>query len=130
MPGTPAAVMGDRIMGTCMGHQIPTPVGAPAPAPPMPFSAPLLQGLAVKVLIAGKPAAVVGSSGMNTPPHVGLHPSDPFMAPPMQQGRVVAGSTTVLIEGKPAAKTGGQCLICMGLPGNLVGSAATVLIGG
>ena len=131
MPGTPAAVMGDRIMGTCMGHQIPSPpVGNPGPAPPMPFSAPLLQGLATKVLIGGKPAAVVGSSGMNTPPHVGLHVSDPFMGPPTQQGRVVAGSMTVLIEGKPAAKTGAQCMICLGLPGNLLGSAATVLIGG
>ncbi len=131
MPGTPAAVMGDRILGTCMGHQIPgPPAGNPIPAPPMPFSAPLLQGLATKVLIGGKPAAVAGSSGMNTPPHVGLHPSDPFLAPPMQQGRVVVGSPTVLIEGKPAAKTGSQCMIDFGLPGNLVGSAATVLIGG
>jgi uncharacterized Zn-binding protein involved in type VI secretion len=131
MPGTPAAVMGDRIIGTCMGHQIPSPpAGNPGPAPPMPFSAPLLQGLATKVLIAGKPAAVVGSSGINTPPHVGLHLSDPFFAPPTQQGRVVMGSTTVLIEGKPAAKTGSQALIDFGLPGNLIGSAATVLVGG
>ena len=131
MPGTPAAVMGDRIIGTCMGHQIPSPpAGNPGPAPPMPFSAPLLQGLATKVLIAGKAAAVVGSSGINTPPHVGLHPSDPFFAPPAQQGRVVMGSTTVLIEGKPAAKSGSQALIDFGLPGNLVGSAATVLVGG
>jgi uncharacterized Zn-binding protein involved in type VI secretion len=129
--GVPAVVMGDRIMGTCMGHQVPgPPTGNPIPAPPMPFSAPLLTGLATKVLIGGKPAAVVGSSGMNTPPHVGLHASDPFLAPPSQQGRVVAGSATVLIEGKPAAKTGGQCLICLGLPGQLVGTAATVLIGG
>jgi uncharacterized Zn-binding protein involved in type VI secretion len=131
MPGTPAAVMGDRIIGTCVGHQIPAPpAGNPGPAPPMPFSAPLVQGLATKVLIAGKPAAVVGSSGINTPPHVGLHVSDPFFAPPTQQGRVVMGSTTVLIEGKPAAKTGSQALIDFGLPGNLVGSAATVLVGG
>ena len=40
---------------------------------------------------------------MNTPPHVGLHASDPFMAPPMQIGRVVSGSPTVMIGGKPAA---------------------------
>jgi uncharacterized Zn-binding protein involved in type VI secretion len=94
----------------------------------MPFSAPLLMGLATKVLIGGKPAAVMGSSGLNTPPHVGLHASDPFMAPPTQQGRVMVGSPTVLIEGKPAARTGSPCVMCMGLPGQLVGSAATVLI--
>ena len=57
----------------------------------MPFSAPLTLGLTTTVLIGGKPAAVVGSSGLNTPPHVGLHASDPFMVPTMQEGRVVAG---------------------------------------
>jgi uncharacterized Zn-binding protein involved in type VI secretion len=96
----------------------------------MPFSAPLLQGLATKVLIAGKPAAVAGSSGINTPPHVGLHVSDPFLVPMAQKGTVAVWSTTVLIEGKPAAKTGSQSIIDFGLPGNLIGTAATVLIGG
>jgi uncharacterized Zn-binding protein involved in type VI secretion len=47
-----------------------------------------------------------------------------------QQGTVVAGSTTVLIEGKPAAKTGSQATIDFGLPGNVIGTAATVLVGG
>jgi uncharacterized Zn-binding protein involved in type VI secretion len=129
--GTPAAVMGDRISASCAIHMIPNPAsGAPQPSPPLPFSAPLLQGLATKVLIGGKPAAVQGSSGLNTPPHVGLHPTDPFMVPTQQQGTVVMGSTTVLIEGKPAARTGATCVVCAGLPGQLVGSAATVLIGG
>jgi uncharacterized Zn-binding protein involved in type VI secretion len=128
--GTPAAVMGDRINAVCAIHMIPGPVGAPMPAPPMPFSAPLLQGLATKVLIGGKPAAVQGSSGFNTPPHVGLHPSDPFMAPPQQRGTAMVGSTTVLVEGKPAARTGSACTVCAGLPGQLTGTAATVLIGG
>jgi uncharacterized Zn-binding protein involved in type VI secretion len=128
--GTPAAVMGDRINAVCAIHLLPGPLGAPMPSPPLPFSAPLLQGVATKVLIAGKPAAVAGSSGFNTPPHVGLHPSDPFMVPPQQRGTVVMGSTTVLIEGKPAARTGSPCTVCAGLPGQLAGTAATVLIGG
>jgi uncharacterized Zn-binding protein involved in type VI secretion len=128
--GTPAAVMGDRVNAVCTIHLIPGPVGAPMPSPPMPFSAPLLQGLATKVLIGGKPAAVQGSSGFNTPPHVGLHPSDPFMAPPQQRATVMVGSTTVLVEGKPAARTGSACTVCAGLPGQLTGTAATVLIGG
>jgi uncharacterized Zn-binding protein involved in type VI secretion len=122
--------MGDKIVAVCAIHMIPGPVGSPIPSPPMPFSAPLMQNLATKVLIGGKPAAVAGSSGTNLPPHVGLHPSDPFMVPTTQQGTVVMGSTTVLIEGKPAAKTGSTCTVCAQLPGQLIGSAATVLIGG
>ena len=129
--GTPAAVMGDQVTGTCMAHLIPNPAtGAPQPAPPMPFAAPLLVGLATKTMIGGKPAAVQGSSGVNTPPHVGLHPSDPFMVPATEQGQVTVGSTTVLIEGRPAARTGSTCTICAGAPGQLTGSATTVLVGG
>jgi uncharacterized Zn-binding protein involved in type VI secretion len=128
--GVPAAVMGDLITGSCPAHLIPTPTGAPGPSP-MPFSAPVTVGLAATVLIGGRPAAVVGSSGMCTPPHVGLHPSDPFMVPLMQQGIVMMGSTTVLFEGRPAAKTGSTCNLCGGVPGGILsGSAANVLIGG
>lgn len=127
--GQPAAVMGDKIMGQCAIHQIPNPAsGAPQPAPPMPFQAPLTLGLAMKVLISNKPAAVVGSSGYNTPPHVGLHPSDPNMVPLTQEGKVVVGSPTVLFEGKQAARTGAQVTMCAGLPGQLVGTGTTVLI--
>src|SRR4051812_4956481 len=128
MPGTPAAVMGDRISASCAVHMIPNPAsGAPQPGPPMPFSAPLTQGLATKTMIGGKPAAVAGSMGTNTPPHVGLHPADPYMVPTAQIGSVVQGSATVLIEGRPAAKTGSLCTVCAGLPGQLMGTAATVL---
>jgi uncharacterized Zn-binding protein involved in type VI secretion len=103
--GTPAIVAGDMITGACPIHQIPNPAsGVPQPAPPMPFSAPLSQGLATKVLIGGKPAAVVGSSGINSTPHVGLHASDPFLVPTQQVGRITGPSPTVLFEGKPAAK--------------------------
>ncbi len=121
--------MNDRIMGQCAIHLMPGPLGAPVPSPPLPFSAPLVMGLATTVLIAGKAAAVQGSSGMNTPPHSGLHPSDPNMAPPSQQGRVLMGSTSVLIEGKGAAYSGCQVALCNMLPGTIQGSAATVLIG-
>lgn len=63
----PAAVMGDRVTGTCVMHLIPNPAsGIPQPGPPLPFSAPLLQNLATTVLIAGKPAATIGSTGVNT----------------------------------------------------------------
>ncbi len=127
--GSPAIVMNDRITGLCAIHQIPNPAsGVPQPSPPMPFSAPLLKGLETTVLIGGKPAAVVGSSGMNTPPHVGLHASDPFMAPPMQEGRIVSGSPTVLMGGKPAASASASATCCA-TPGMLVPTVATVLVG-
>ena len=126
----PAAVMGDRITGTCAAHVVPNPTsGAPQPGPPVPFSAPLAQNLAMNTFIDGKPAATATSMGVNTPPHVGLHPSDPFMVPTNQIGAVTAGSTTVFIEGKQAARTGATCTICATAPGALAGSATDVLIG-
>lgn len=131
MPTGPAAVLGDKITGTCVGHQVPgPPTGNPVPAPPMPFSAPVTMQCATQTLIANKPAVLVGSSGLNTPPHVGLHASDPFMVPAMQRGTVTAGSATVLIENKPAVRMGDQATMCMGLPGQVVATASTVIIGG
>ena len=127
--GAPGIVMNDRIVGTCPVHQVPNPSsGAPQPAPPMPFSAPLARGLAGTVRVGGKPAAVLGSSGLNTPPHVGLHASDPFFSPSLQEGRVVAGSPTVRIEGKPAA-TATSSATCCTTPGSLTPGVPTVLIG-
>jgi uncharacterized Zn-binding protein involved in type VI secretion len=127
--GAPAVVLNDRIMGSCPVHQVPSPSGSPMPCPaPLPFSAPLTTGLATTVTIGGKPAAVQGSSGINTPPHPGLHASDPYMVPTSQQGKVVVGSSTVQIEGKAAAYTGCQVSTCTGVPGQIAGSAATVLV--
>lgn len=131
MPGQPAAVLGDKIMGTCVGHQIPMGPGNPGPAPPLPFSAPVTTQCATKTMIQSKPAVVVGAWGLNLPPHVGLHPSDPFFAPPMQKGTVMKGSSNVMIEGKPAAKMGSQCMIDLGLTtGSLMGTATKTMIGG
>jgi uncharacterized Zn-binding protein involved in type VI secretion len=111
-------IQGDRIQGNCMPgtHQIPGAAGAPQPSPaPLPFSGPILAGLVSKVTIDGKPVAVVGSTGDNMPPHVGLHPSDPRQVnPKLQQGQVLSGSTTVTFGGKQAATSMSQCRICGG----------------
>lgn len=126
--GEPAIVQGDPIVGQCPIHQIPNPTtGLPQPAPPMPFNAPLTQGLVTTVLIGGKTAAVVGSSGLNTPPHVGLHAADPSVIPGTQVGRITGGSPTVTIGGTPAAKSAPPPTMC-GTPGTITGSATTVLI--
>jgi uncharacterized Zn-binding protein involved in type VI secretion len=127
----PAAVLGDRIQATCAIHMIPNPAsGAPQPGPPMPFSAPVTTGTCPTVLIGGKPAVVLGSQGMNTPSHVGLHPADPFMAPPTQTGVVIQGSTSVLFGGQPAGRSGDPCTACF-MPGaTLMGTATNVMVGG
>jgi len=121
--------MNDQITGQCPNHMMPNPAsGAPQPSPPLPFSAPLTLNLANTVMIGGKAAAVAGSQGMNTPPHVGLHPSDPFMAPPTEMGQIVQGSPTVMFEGKPAANAQSMCTCCV-VPGSLVPTVSDVLIG-
>jgi uncharacterized Zn-binding protein involved in type VI secretion len=127
--GAPAVVMGDRITGQCPIHMIPNPAtGAPQPSPPLPFSAPITLGTVATVLIGGKPAAVMGASGFNMPPHVGLHPADPYLAPPLQKGQVVSGSPTVLIGGQPAASTQ-STVTCCATPGMVGPGVTTVLIG-
>ncbi|HSL32407.1 MAG TPA: PAAR domain-containing protein [Candidatus Limnocylindrales bacterium] len=122
-------VMGDKIQGQCSIHQIPNPAsGAPQPGPPMPFSAPLLMGLEPTVTIGGKAVAVVGSQGMNTPPHVGLHPADPFMVPTTQQGTVMSGSPTVTAGGKPIATTSSQVTMCAQVPGQPISTVTDVTV--
>src|SRR2546423_15204497 len=105
--------MGDRITGLCPNHLVIGPLGVPMPSPaPLPFTAPITMSTVPTVLVCGKPAAVLGSSGFNVPPHVGLHPSDPFLVPPMQRGQVISGSPTVLIGGQPAATAQSQGTCC------------------
>ena len=124
----PPIVMNDQVTGVCPTHLMPNPAtGIPQPAGPLPFSAPLTIGLATTVTIGGLAAAVVGAMGYNTPPHVGLHPSDPFLLPTLQVGTVVAGSPTVFIEGKPAATAMGQATMCA-TPGSFMPSVTTVTV--
>lgn len=126
--GTPAAVAGDLVLGTCVGHMMPS-AGGPVPAPPLPFAAPMTQQLVASVLIAGSPAVVVGSTGTNTnSPHVGL--SDAFAAAVTQRATVTVGSTTVQIGGRGAAPTGARCQLCLAPVGTLQGSVVSVLVGG
>jgi uncharacterized Zn-binding protein involved in type VI secretion len=125
--GNPAIVAGDQISGTCPAHQIPAPSGT-APAGPLPFAAPLAQGLSTSVFIGGKLAAVVGASGFNAPPHPGIV-DPPFASPTMQVGRVTSGSPTVLIQGKPAAFVGSTSTCCASPAAAIGPGVPTVLIG-
>lgn len=126
--GANAAVLGDQVVAMCPIHQLIGPLGVPVPTPGLPFAAPLLIGCSMTTTINGKPIALVGATGMNTPPHIGLHASDPFMLPPTQIGTVVASPALTLVEGRPVAVSGASCTVCNNAPGTLVGSS-DVLVG-
>ncbi|WP_306463164.1 PAAR domain-containing protein [Solihabitans fulvus] len=77
------------------------------------------------------PAATVGSIAMNSPPHVPT--GGPFQVPPTNQGVVAMGSATVLINGKPAARSGDPVNTCNDpapAPTGVIGGASTVVVGG
>jgi uncharacterized Zn-binding protein involved in type VI secretion len=121
--GAPAALLGDQITGACPLHQLIGPLGVPVPTPGLPFAAPLVTGCSTMTTFNGKPVVLVGATGFNTPPHVGLHATDPFMLPNLQMGTVAASTSTVLVEGRPVATTGATCTMCAGAPGMLTGTS-------
>jgi uncharacterized Zn-binding protein involved in type VI secretion len=130
--GQPAAKQGDQVVATDTHIvMIPSP-GGPVPTPlPHPFVGRLDGSLSQDVNIEGKPAAVQGSTATNTPSHVPQ--GGPFQKPPSNKGTVQLGSTTVLINGKPAARNGDKVMTCndpADLPVGTIVAAGTVLIGG
>ncbi len=130
--GQPAAKQGDQI--TAIDTHIilvPAAAGATVPTPlPHPFTGILSSGLSTDVFIGGRPAATRDSIANNTPPHIPQGGS--FQKPPSNQGRVLVGSPTVFINGKPAARNGDQAMTCndpVDLPVGQVVAAGTVFIG-
>ncbi len=129
--GMPAAKQGDRVIATDIHiEQVPSP-GGPVPTPlPNPFAGVLDGGLSADVNIDGKPAVVLGSTATNTPAHV--FKAGPFQSPPKNRATVIAGSATVLINGKPAARHGDTALTCndpADLPAGTVVAVSTVMVG-
>lgn len=129
----PAAKQGDLIKGMDT-HVVMVPSGpslTPTPLP-HPFSGPLRGNLSRNVRIGGKPAATVGSTARNTPPHTPTAPGISFQKPPGNQGTIQAGSATVRINGKAAARAGDPALTCndpADLPAGKVMATGTVRIG-
>jgi len=127
--GQPAAKQGDRVTAIDT-HVVLTPQG-PATFP-HPFVGMLSGGLSTDVKISGAPAATVGSTADNTPPHLPTTPGTGFQRPPSNKGTVQAGSPTVMINGKPAARNGDKAFTCndpADLPDGTVVATGTVLIG-
>jgi uncharacterized Zn-binding protein involved in type VI secretion len=128
----PAAKQGDQVIGQDTHIILVPSPGGPVPTPtPMPFSGTITGGCSPDVLIQNMPAAVVGSTATNAPPHVPT--GGPFQVPPTNQGVVVAGSGTVLINNKPAARSGDTVNTCNDpapAPNGKIQAVSTVLIGG
>ncbi len=131
--GQPAAKQGDQVVAVDT-HIVLVPDGpslVPQPLP-HPFAGLLNGGLSADVKISGRPAAVVGSTADNSPPHLPTPPGTSFQRPPANKATVQQGSPTVMINGKPAARHGDKALTCndpVDLAAGTVVAAGTVLIG-
>ena len=130
--GMPAAKQGDKVIGLDTHiYLIPAAAGAPVPTPmPSPFNGVLQLQLSTNVMIMGMPAATVGSIAVNMPPH--MPQGGPFQKPPTNQGKILIGSMTVLINGKGAARAGDTAQTCNNpadMPVGKVVAVGTVLIG-
>ena len=133
--GQPAAKQGDQVVATDTHIVlVPSPPGAPVPTPlPHSFSGKLDGGLSADVRILGLAAATVGSTATNAPPHLPTPPGTSFQKPPANRVKVQAGSASVRINGKPAARNGDKVLTCndpVDLPVGTIVAAGTVRIGG
>jgi uncharacterized Zn-binding protein involved in type VI secretion len=127
--GMPAAKEGDSVTASDT-HLIVTPPG-PVVAVPHPFAGNLDGGLSPDVRIMNRPAATVGSTVSNLPPHVPQ--GGQFQREPANRGTVSRGSATVQINGKPAARAGDPVMTCndpVDAPVGTITATGTVLIGG
>ncbi len=94
----------------------------------MPFSGILDGHLSPNVIVEKRHAATETSTATNTPAH-----SPAPDKPPSNQGVIVGGSTTVLINWLPAARNGDPARTCndpADLPVGSVVATSTVLVGG
>lgn len=110
--GIPGAKLSDQVVGVDVHILlIPAAAGVPVPTPvPHPFSGQIVGNVSPNVLINGLPAATLGSTAQNMPPHIPL--GAPFAVPPTNMGTLITGSPTVLINNKPAARTGDPVMTC------------------
>jgi uncharacterized Zn-binding protein involved in type VI secretion len=128
--GPPAAKQGDHVTATDM-HLIQPPGPSSPLLVPHPFNGTLDGSLSNDVKIMKLPAAVVGSTATNLPPHIPI--GGTFVNPPANRAEILKGSATVFINGKAAARAGDTARTCndpMDLPVGVVQATGTVFIGG
>ena len=121
--GQPAARQDDEVVGVDIHIvMIPTP-GGEVPTPlPHPFKGKISGGCSTNVKIEGAPAAIAGCAVKNDQNHIPMGPR--FQANPTNDGKVMLGSFTVLINNKPAARQGDMVITCND-PGPLPTSTIT-----
>jgi uncharacterized Zn-binding protein involved in type VI secretion len=134
MSRKPAIKQGDRIVATDTHIVLVPSVTGATPTPlPHPFSGTISGNVSPNVRINGRPAALVGSTAVNSPPHTPTPPGTGFQTPPTNLGTIVGGSATVMVNGKPLARAGDPAQTCAdpapNLAAQLVTSEGTVLVG-
>jgi uncharacterized Zn-binding protein involved in type VI secretion len=132
--GQPAAKQNDQITAVDTHIVMVPSAGGPVPTPlPHPFNGVIDGNLSPNVKIMGLSAATVGSTASNTPAHFPTPPGTSFQIPPTNKGTIMMGSSTVMFNGKPAARNGDQAQTCADPVPNMnakVVAVGTVLIGG
>jgi len=130
--GFPAAKLGDKVLALDI-HMIlppPAPPVVPPPIPvPHPFAGTINGNLSTVVMINGKPAATIGSTATNMPPHIPI--GGTFVNPPTNLATIITGSPVVMIQGKPAARMTDTAMTCNDpapLPNGKVIAVGTVLM--
>lgn len=127
--GLPAAKQGDRVVA--IDTHLIQPPGPTSPVPvPHPFSGIIDGALSTDVKFESRPAALMGSTATNTPPHIPI--GGTFVKPPLNRATIIQGSPTVFINNKPVARNGDKALTCndpVDLPVGTVVAAGTVMIG-
>src|SRR5262249_38191312 len=128
----PAAKQGDKVVAVDTHIVlVPTPAGSVPTPLPHPFNGIINGSLSNNVNIMGQPAATVGSTADNTPPHLPTPPGTLFQKPPTNRGTINMGSPTVNINGKAAARNGDPVETCndpVDLPVGTVVAVSTVLV--
>ncbi len=126
--GFPAAKQGDTVLAVDI-HMIQPPGSSPPIPIPHMFSGTVDSGLSTDVKIMGAPAAIVGSICTNSQSHVPT--GGTFVKEPTNNGIIVMGSATVLINKKPAARSSDTVATCsdVGPPGGKIVALGTVMIG-
>jgi len=128
---SPFAAKQDDVIVAIDTHIVQPPGPVPPVPGPYPFNGIIDGALSANVTIEGMPAATLGSTATNTPPHIPI--GGTFIKPPSNQGTIITGSATVTIGGRPAARAGDTAITCndpVDLPVGTVVAAGTVSIGG
>ena len=127
----PAAKKDDEITATDV-HFIQPPPTAPVTSVKHPFKGRIKGNLSPNVNIMGKPAATVKSTATNMPAHQPIGGTFVKAPGPANRGTIIAGSATVFISGKPAARSGDTAITCndpVDLPVGKVVAKGSVFIG-